>query len=79
MESNKLPDLPNSDDDVFWAQAEVYTQLVPKKVHKEEPHLFIRVTGRSAQCTHCDWGFDLDPGDEIKDGHLYTKEGKLVI
>jgi hypothetical protein len=73
----KLDDLPGSESK-FW-DGEVI-QIVPKKVpFFDLPHSFIRTTGREAQCTHCDWGFELDPGDEIRDGHLYDKSGKLII
>ena len=73
-----LDPLPPSNDD-YWKEADVHTNLIPEKVHKDEPHYFVRKTGRSAQCTHCDWGFDLDPGDRIEDGHLYDPNGKRVI
>jgi len=74
-----LPDLPESADKEFWGEAEVITNLTPQKIHKEEPHFFIRIAGREAQCNHCDWGFALDPGDKIIEGHLYDKKGTLVI
>jgi len=83
----KLDDLPRSDDKDFWLDAEIHTGIegltieeAKKKVEEEkEKHYFVRTTGRQAQCTHCDWGFELDPGDKIIDGHLYNKKGKLII
>lgn len=77
--NSPLPPLPNSDDKEFWENADVNTNIVPQEAHKPTGHYFIRVTGRAAKCTHCDWGFDLDPGDQIKDGHLYRATGELVI
>lgn len=76
----RLNPLPPSNDE-FWTgvDAEVHTNIVPQRVHSEDAHYFIRTTGRQAQCTHCDWGFELDPGDKIADGHLYDKAGNLVI
>lgn len=77
---SSLPDLPNSQDKEFWGDGEVHTNLVPQDVPTNgKEHYFIRKTGHEAQCTHCDWGFALDPGDKIKDGHLYDKSGTLVI
>lgn len=77
MAKTNLDPLPNSDDE-FWGDGEkhVYT---PVKFHSEEGHYFVRRSGREAQCTHCDWGFALDPGDKIVDGHLVDRNGKLVL
>ncbi len=83
----KLPELPPSEDKDFWLEAEIHTGLegltkeeADKKVKEDkDKHYFVRTTGRQAQCTHCDWGFELDPGDKIIDGHLYDKNGTLVI
>ena len=75
---SKLDELPGSESK-FWEYAEVHTGIKPHNEFSEDGHFFIRITGRQAQCTHCHWGFELDPGDKIEDGHLYTKEGKLVI
>jgi hypothetical protein len=74
-----LDPLPPSGDKEFWGDAEVNV-VTPQKVgFFDQPHFFIRRTGHEAQCTHCDWGFALDPGDKIKDGHLYDRSGKLVL
>lgn len=76
----KPESLPSSDDREFWGEADVHSNLTPA-VHPffTQPHFFVRVTGHEAQCTHCDWGFALDRGDKVKDGHLYNREGQLVI
>lgn len=74
----KLDDLPGSQSD-YWKDAEVHTGIKPHNEFSEGGHFFIRTTGRQAQCTHCYWGFELDPGDKIVDGHLYDRNGKLVI
>lgn len=76
----RLDPLPPSDSE-FWAEveAEVHPNIVPHSVHSEHGHYFVRTTGRQAECNICGWGFELDPGDKIVDGHLYTKDGKLVI
>lgn len=74
----RLDDLPGSDDK-FWAGAEVHTNIIPHSELSENGHYFERVAGNEAQCRNCSWGFALDPGDEIKDGHLYTKDGKFVV
>lgn len=76
---NRLPELPSSDDKKFWSEAEIHTGLIPEPVVVGGAHYFIRKTAKQAQCTHCEWGFELDPGDSIEDGHLYDKKGKLVI
>jgi hypothetical protein len=76
-EKLKLPDLPKSDD-VFWEGAEIHCGLLMKE-DPNEKHYFIRTSGRQAQCRLCDWGFELDPGDYLIDGHLFNKSGKFVI
>lgn len=76
---NDLPSLPGSEDKEFWGDAEVNTNIVPQRINLEGPHYFVRKSGHEAQCTHCEWGFVLDPGDKIQDGHLYDRLGKLVI
>jgi len=78
MDTKQLEDLPASSDKEFWGEAEVNTNLTPQKMF-DEAHYFIRVTGHEAYCQHCNWGFALDPGDKVKDGHLYSKDGQLVI
>lgn len=75
----RLDDLPGSDDREFWEQAEIHSNLTPEPVYPTKIHYFVRRSGREAQCTHCEWGFALDPGDTIVDGHLYDRKGKLVI
>lgn len=77
---SNLPELPPNEDKEFWGDAEVHGNLVPKKVpFFDQPHFFIRVKGHEAQCNHCDWGFALDPGDKVVDGHLIDRDGKLVL
>lgn len=75
---SNLDSLPDSENE-FWENAEVHTNITPQKVHKDEPHYFIRKSGHEAVCSHCDWGFVLDPGDKIIDGHLFDRTGKLVL
>ena len=87
VQSPKLDALPPSEDGDFWLEAEIHTGLTV--LHTSEAakqaeenrtkHYFVRTTGRQAQCNHCDWGFELDPGDKIENGHLYDKKGTLVI
>lgn len=72
-----LEDLPESKNE-FW-DGEVNVIEVKEKPFFKQPHYFVRVKGHQAQCTHCDWGFELDPGDKIEKGHLYTKSGKKVL
>jgi hypothetical protein len=82
-----LPELPPNDDAEFWLDAEIHgnidalTKEMAVVAMKAElsKHYFVRTTGRQAQCEHCGWGFELDPGDKIENGHLYDKQGKLVI
>lgn len=78
QKQTQLDSLPGSTSD-FWEHAEVNTNIVPQLVHSFSRHFFVRVKGHEAQCTHCDWGFVLDPGDYVKDGHLFDKQGNLVI
>lgn len=74
----QLDALPPSDDKEFWEGADVH-KVEPKVMFLDQKHNFIRVAGHQAQCTHCDWGFQLEPGDKIIDGHLVDKTGKQVI
>lgn len=76
---HKLDDLPENKNKDFWGDAEVKGGIVPQKIHNEEAHFFIRKSGRDVQCTHCDWGFYLDPGDVVRDGKVYDAKGKLII
>lgn len=78
-DTRQLDPLPGSDDREFWVEAEIHTNLVPHTELSEEGHFLVRVTGHEAQCMKCGWGFALDPGDKIVDGHLYDRRGKLVI
>lgn len=74
-----LNDLPGSEDKEFWEEAEVHTNLVAEDFLKEHKHFLNKVRGNEAYCEGCGWGFQLDPGDEIRDGHLYNKTGKYII
>lgn len=74
----QLDPLPDNRDG-YWEGSEVHGGLVPQTVNPTSPHYFVHKSGREAQCTHCDWGFALDPGDKIVDGHLYDRHGKRVI
>ena len=74
----KLDDLPENENEM-WDKAEVHGNINPQPAHTTGPHFFIRKSGREAQCTHCDWGFALEPGDRIENEHLYDKTSKLVI
>ena len=78
-QKSRLDDLPRNDDKDFWGDAEIHGNLTPTPVVTDSGHYFVRVAGHQAQCTHCEWGFQLDPGDRVRDGHLYDKLGKLVI
>ena len=77
--SSNLSDLPPNENKGFWGEADIRGNLTPQPVVTESGHYFIRISGHQAQCTHCAWGFQLEPGDKIKDGHLYDREDKLVI
>ena len=74
----KLDDLPESGNK-FWDYAEIHTGIVPHDWMQNHLHHFEKVTGHQAYCQGCGWGFELDPGDKIRDGHLYDNKGKLVI
>lgn len=79
LKVSNLDSLPASSDKEFWGEdADINTNLTPQ-ITFDQVHSFRRVSGHEAYCDHCGWGFALDPGDRIKDGHLYTGEGKLVI
>lgn len=75
----KLDDLPPSENKEFWGDAEIHTGITPHSELSEDGHHFIRVAGNEAQCTKCHWGFYLDPGDYVEDGHLYTAKKKFII
>lgn len=73
-----LEDLPESQDKDFWLEADVHTGITPHNEFQNHGHYFERIKGHQAQCS-CGWGFELDPGDQIKEGHLYDRSNKLVI
>jgi len=73
----KLDELPESSDK-FW-DGEVHANIVPHDWFDDHSHYFMRVTGHEAYCEGCGWGFALDGGDKIIEGHLYTREKKFVI
>jgi hypothetical protein len=75
----RLESLPSSNDTDFWAEADVHTGIEPKVMFLDQNHYFERVSGHQAMCRHCDWGFQLDPGDKIIDGHLFDRTGKKVL
>ncbi len=74
----QLDDLPASDNK-FWDGEVNRIELEEPKKFFDQIHYFERVSSRQAYCEHCDYGFEVDPGDIIENGHLYTKDGKLVI
>lgn len=78
MDKQQLDGLPESGDKEFWGEAEVHSNLTPQRMF-DEKHFFKRVSGHEAYCDHCGWGFALDSGDKVKEGHLYDRQGKLVI
>lgn len=73
-----LDPLPESGDD-YWEGAEVHTGITPHDILADHGHYFVRVRGHEAYCKGCGWGFALDPGDKIKDGHLLNRKGELII
>jgi hypothetical protein len=73
----QLDNLPPSDDK-FWEGADVHTNIIPKNAFNQK-HNFVRLSGHQAKCTHCQWGFQLDPGDYLVEGHLFDKTGKKVL
>lgn len=75
----KLDDLPSSNNTEFWAEADIHTGIEPKVHFLDQEHNFVRISGHQAQCTHCDWGFQLEGGDKIIDGHLFDRDGKKVL
>ena len=77
----RLDDLPRSDSS-FWEHAEVHTNIVKIDEHdilSKKGHDFERITGHQAECRICHWGFQLDPGDKIIEGHLYNIKGRKII
>jgi len=78
-DKKNLDDLPGSQDSDFWLGAEIHTGITPHEWKPDKGHYFERVSGHQAYCEGCGWGFELDPGDKIIDGHLYDKSGKLII
>jgi hypothetical protein len=75
----ELNDLPESSSE-FWDGEKIRIELAePKVKFADQPHYFERVKGHQAYCSHCSYGFELDPGDEIRDGHLFDTEGNLII
>ena len=78
MDKQPLADLPESSDKEFWGEAEVHTNLTPQRMF-DEKHYFEWRRGHEAYCNHCGWGFALDAGDKVREGHVYARNGKLVI
>ena len=78
LNQKRLDDLPKSESE-FWEGAEVHTNLTPHDIFAKHGHYFKRVSGHQAYCEGCGWGFQLDPGDKVIDGHLYNRDGRLVI
>lgn len=75
----QLDDLPESVNE-FWDGEKYRIELFePKVKFFDQPHYFERVRGHQAYCNHCSYGFELDPGDKIKEGHLYNKKGRKII
>lgn len=79
MDKVQLDDLPESSNKEFWGDADTHTGITPQVLFDQGGHIFRRVSGHEAYCDHCGWGFALDPGDKVKEGHVYTKDGTLVI
>ena len=78
MNKTTLDALPASEDKDFWSEADVHTNIKP--VHFfDQKHSLVRIPGHQAECTHCSWGFQLDPGDKVVEGHLYNVKNELVI
>lgn len=73
---SNLPDLPSSDDEI-WEGADKH-KLEPANLF-DQNHYFERIAGHQAQCRHCFWGFQLDSGDKIVEGHLFDRTGKKVL
>jgi hypothetical protein len=71
-----LPDLPPSEDEFWDGDKHLCT---PEAVNSDGPHYFEHVTGHEAYCGHCGWGFALDRGDHVRDGHVFNNEEQLVI
>lgn len=72
----KLPDLPESGDE-FWDGEKNLSR--PEAVNSDGPHYFEYSRGKEAYCGHCGWGFLLDKGDYINEGHVYSEDEHLVI
>lgn len=73
--AQRLDNLPRSEDS-YWEGAETNLHELPNS--KECKHHFVRLKGNEIECTKCRIGFFVNPGDVLRDGHLY-KENKLVI
>lgn len=78
QKSSRLEDLPESSSE-FWDGEVHKIEMEEPKKFADQKHYFERVSARQAYCNHCSYGFELDPGDKIENGHLYDPKGKLVI
>lgn len=78
VQKSNLPDLPGNEDNDFWGDAERY-RVVPEATLSDGPHNFAHISRHQAYCGHCGWGFELDMGDKVVDGHVYTRKGRKVI
>lgn len=74
---SKLPPLPPSDDEYF-TKDEADTYQVPSGKNEPCRHEFKYASAGAIECGKCRIGLYLDPGDRLRNGHLY-RNGKLVI
>jgi len=67
--------LPANDDE-FWNGADVRTHTPQKKTCFE--HVFNHVGSMKAECQKCGVGFDLTPGMDVRNGHIYDGQGLVI-
>lgn len=77
-ENGKLSELPASGEEWEKVLGGEQVKVKPEPINQPCEHYFRLVSGREAQCQNCNWGLFLGAGDEIRDGHLYVNDERIV-
>jgi len=75
QESGNLDNLPPTGSK-FWDKAR--TQTIEIVQPPECEHEFRRVNGREVECMNCHAGFVLEPGWDVKNGHIYKGKKRVL-
>lgn len=62
--------------DTTWDKADAQTHI-PKRMTCFE-HIFNHAGAMQAECTKCGVGFNLTPGMDVRNGHIYDGQGLVI-